>query len=287
MSDGFEWWYFQVVDERLMLTLTVHRTDLVGGSTPYLSISALSLADGEYASWRLPVDEPARRGEPWADGLVREDFGQYRIRVAADGLSLDLALAARTGAWGPSKSLLCHDEKSGRSAYWWVKMPSGTAIGSVRWGARLFRLDASAYLDHNWGTLPLYEALTGWTWIALARADRTTVGAVVQPQAGPVLHLTNAPGGRLAQEALAGGLSRPDAPPGSADLREAERMLGWRPDSDLLRRVKHQRYRRRGEPAELSYTRWAITAGPAGGAGRILGGFMETAVVLPLAVPLG
>jgi hypothetical protein len=219
--------------------------------------------------------------------MVREDYGQYRIRVTAEELTLDLALAARTGAWGPSQSLLCRDEKSGRSAYWWVMMPSGSAIGSVRWGSRMLRLDASAYLDHNWGTLPLYEALTGWTWISLARADHTTVGAVVRPQSGPVRHLTNAPGGRLAQEALAGGLSRPCAPPGAGDLREAERMLGWRPDSSRLRRVKQQRYRRHGEPAELSYTRWAITAGAGGGPGRILGGFMETAVVLPLAVPLG
>jgi hypothetical protein len=282
VSDRFEWWYFQAVDAQVLLTLTVHRTDLLGGSTPYLSVSALSLTDGEFASWRLPVAEPERDGALWADGMVTQNLDRFRIRVRADELRLDLAVVARTGAWGPPQSRLCHDEKSGRTANWWVLMPSGTALGSIRWGGRTLKLDASAYLDHNWGTLPLYEALAGWTWIAVARPDRTTVGAVVQPQAGLPLLLTNAPGGGLASDAVAGGLSRPDGPPGPADLRAAERMLGWRPDSTRLRLVKQQRYRR-AELAELSYTRWAITAGPDGSdAGRILGGFMETALVSPV-----
>ncbi|WP_035850871.1 hypothetical protein [Kitasatospora azatica] len=265
--------------------MTVHRTDLLGGSTPYLSVSLLDTTTARSGSWRIPLAAVLRDDTLWADAMVVQTATDYRISVRAEGLELRLTVYPQSSPWGPPQRRLFVEQATGRSNNWHVPVPHGRATGEVRWRGRAARLEGGAYLDHNWGELPLHEGLTAWAWTAIARPGGTTVAATVCVRDGERIQLTNAASGSLAAELNTSSVTGSPNPAADSRLQTAAQLLGWSPDSSRLRLVKQQLYRR-PRLAELNYTRWAIIADrDRRNPDRVLGGFLETAIVTPLGPP--
>lgn len=278
LSGSFEWWYLQVVDQGLLLTATVHQSGVSGDSAPYLSVCAIDpdrSGPGATGFWRIPLSTVHDGARLCADGMVVQETDGYRIAVQDGDLTVSLEISPASSPWGPPSWALCTDAASGRTANWCVLMPFGRATGRVEWRGRSIRIRASAYLDHNWGTYPIPEAVTAWTWLAVAHPGLTTIQAAVVPRTGERIHLSNLATDDLAPGAAPTGLAGSGPLEPGSPLRKAAELLGWTPDSPRFRLVKRSSYHHR-EVAVLTYTRWAVSgdhwAAAAGGrAGRLHG----------------
>jgi predicted secreted hydrolase len=193
-----EWWYYtgQLESDdgrRFGFQLTFFRRGLTPGAPP--DGAGLATNQIHFAHFAL-TDVAARRhrfferfargagglagarGAPFAVWLEdwraegeNHDASRVRLGAAADGIALDLTLAAR-------KPLIAHGERglSAKSAQpgnasYYVGYTRMDAAGHLATGGATRPVRGQAWFDHEWSTSALGAGVQGWDWFSLQLDD--------------------------------------------------------------------------------------------------------------------
>ena len=126
---------------------------------------------GEPFGFELTVHEAAGRGAGPGDGWsMAGSNGSDRLRAFAPGFGISLALSTEAAP-------VLHNEvgwidfgPAGSSYYY--SRPTMAATGDVTLGDVSFKVEGSAWFDHQWGDF-ISVGAGGWDWFAVNLADGT------------------------------------------------------------------------------------------------------------------
>jgi predicted secreted hydrolase len=144
-------------------------TDVAGRRFQYferLARGALGLAGAQAQPFKVWV-------EGWSiEAQQGADF-PWRLRAAAEGITLDLAVS-------PLKPIVLHGEQGlsrrsaepGRASYYY-SIPRFDTHGTIELDGERFAVAGLSWLDREWSTSALAPDQAGWDWFALQLADGT------------------------------------------------------------------------------------------------------------------
>ncbi|MEV1143906.1 hypothetical protein [Micromonospora sp. NPDC049799] len=191
----FEWWYFQHVSTDFVVVVTAQVTNILGGgrNSPRLSVSFYHLDAPVSASWAIPIRRLSLNWDGYlsVDRHVVERNDGFDIHVVADGMTLDVQIDKSSDPWGPRDDEIATSSAGGRSAKWRVRLPRGKSQARIEFAGRRFKGAGYAYHDRNWGTLPIFDVFSGWSWATVVAADSTLVIARLINSSGNVGILSN------------------------------------------------------------------------------------------------
>jgi predicted secreted hydrolase len=139
-------------------------TDTSGGrfhAASRASRAALGLAGAEAAPFKVWVEDWSAEG----DGVAT------RLRAREGDVAIDLTVSpAKPVVLQGERGLSRKGSEPGNASFYYsfTRMP---ARGSVRLGAETLEVSGQAWMDREWSTSALGEALEGWDWFALQLDD--------------------------------------------------------------------------------------------------------------------
>jgi predicted secreted hydrolase len=105
----------------------------------------------------------------WADGIqhhLRADNGRYRLR-------LDLETSKAPVLHGPAGTGVIEMGQAGPSYYYSRVDLDG--VGLLYIDGQRYAVQASAWMDHQWGSWDLHQGFSGWDWFSLRLEDGSRV----------------------------------------------------------------------------------------------------------------
>jgi predicted secreted hydrolase len=197
-----EWWYFTgnltIDDQRQFgFQLTFFRHGIVPPAQRIAGRSRFIVDDLKFAHFtvtdvngrKFHVDEKASRGafgdagfdrgeqiawiEEWS--LRMDTDGNFRLAASSSSASIELILT-------PEKRPVIHGENGvsikatgANHASQYYSITRLSTRGTVRLGAREFRVSGSSWFDHEWATNQLAADQVGWNWLCTQLTDGTEV----------------------------------------------------------------------------------------------------------------
>jgi len=232
-----EWWYYTgnlcTADKRAFgFQLTFFRRQIVPPGAEkkwparpsawrtqniFMAHAALSDITGNRFHWQEEMARGAAglAGVRETEGGIQVFLGPWkavvigtghRLTAATDRFSFDLMCV-------PAKPPVAHGEagcsRKGmkpESASCYYSITRFETSGSISVGGKTFRVEGTAWMDHEYSTAPLEPSLTGWDWFSLQLADHTELMLYILrqkdgswspassgtfiPSSGPARHLT-------------------------------------------------------------------------------------------------
>jgi predicted secreted hydrolase len=180
----FEWWYFDMsFGEGEALSLTFHLTDVIKPASASGSISISVFAEGRRTWHRfVPYQRTTiRASSSICDAQIGpnrcwQEGNSYRIQVNEPNLQLDLCFDTVIGGWRPGNGMFRFGDGEGYFA-WLVAQPKARAHGTLLINGVTRSIDGWGYHDHNWGTVPLLDSVSKWSWGRAYLGDLTLVYA--------------------------------------------------------------------------------------------------------------
>lgn len=189
----FEWWYFHfVTPEGIALNAVLHETDIFGHrDTPYLSLSLLRPdKPAIYLKRDLAPESIIRNWRCLRVGNSLLLEGRHRVffDISFPGQALlkgELVKLAPPLVFGDG--VLLEDGQTGRANYWMVTVPYATFTAQLHLDGEVLNLCGTAYQDHQWGTLPLQEMVSDWTWGHFSNPQLAIVFFQIRSQRGHLI----------------------------------------------------------------------------------------------------
>lgn len=180
-----EWWYFDLsLPDGSSLALIFHVTDLIRPNAKEGSLN-ISLFRPEKPSVYRFLRYPRRlivaskekcslimgNNRCWvgSDGI-------YRITLDEPDLQGEIKFAPIVPPWKPGTGRIVFGS-SDRFFSWVVPQPRANVSGHLRFGTESFEIEGVGYHDHNWGTVPLVDVFSAWSWGRIYANDFTIVYA--------------------------------------------------------------------------------------------------------------
>jgi hypothetical protein len=172
--DSYEWWYFDAhLDDGTSLVITfctkwVFRPKgplapliIVDLNTPGQPAKNLRITakPEEFSASKEKCDVKIK------DNYFRGDLHKYQIRVADQGLSIDIELVGQVAAWRHGTGHTYFGEHNDHLFGWLPSVPQGKVVATIT--EKDFKprnLTGIGYHDHNWGDVAMSKLVNHWYW---------------------------------------------------------------------------------------------------------------------------
>lgn len=189
----FEWWYFHLIaDGGWYLNFILHTTDMFAmNRQPYMSMSVLRVSQKAMYFRRSFTECPVIFGATalLADGLgctISESDAAVNFDLSFPGASIVGTMRRTSPGVVFGDGALHRDRPTGKANYWIVPVPSAPFNAVLDLGGTKQPLRGTAYHDHNWGTVPIQDAFSGWMWGHMTFDDGSLVFYVTEARNGPI-----------------------------------------------------------------------------------------------------
>lgn len=127
---------------------------------------------------RAALDLAGAQGEPyrvwledWHAQGTGKDIWPTRLHAATDDFALDLTLAPRKPLVLQGDRGLSRKGEAPEQNSYYYSYTRLAARGSVRVGAKTYRVEGESWMDREWSTAALGENQAGWDWFSLQLDD--------------------------------------------------------------------------------------------------------------------
>lgn len=173
-ANRYEWWYLHFVTPSLGVSMVFHQTDIFGhAKTPYMSLS-YSTGDGRRAYHRANLSEDPLEVEAklLIPGVLVESESQIDLCATFDTAKITGTIEKLSCPIAVNKGLLFQDT-DGTQSDWIVHVPHARFKGRLVDNGVETEIDAHAYFDHQFGSIPIQDFLREWVWGVYSNNEET------------------------------------------------------------------------------------------------------------------
>jgi hypothetical protein len=178
----FEWWYFDATFEDGSHLVAVFHSFLhsVVDRGPMLELryyppegpAVIAIGRSDRSAYRAAPD---RCRVEIGDCLAVDEGDRYQLFLHQDSLAAELTFWPELPGWKAGTGHLFADSASGHHLDWVVPLPRARVEGTLSVAGQQHTVVGVGYHDHNWGTLYLPAAFSGWMWGRVLTDDWTLI----------------------------------------------------------------------------------------------------------------
>jgi hypothetical protein len=172
--NSYEWWYFDAhLDDGTSLVITFYTKWVFSPQGPLAPMIIVDINTPGQPARSLTIHakpEEFSSSKERCDVRIKDnyfsgDLHTYQIRVADQGLSIDVELVGQVPAWRHETGYTYFGEHDDHMFGWLPSVPQGKVTATItEKDSKPQTLTGIGYHDHNWGDVAMSKLINHWYW---------------------------------------------------------------------------------------------------------------------------